>query len=105
MNAITIALLPGSPGGPEMLIVLALILILFGAKRLPEIARTIGSVLSDLRRASDDFRDQLMRETELDDDDDSIPRTPPPKIPQPDMNQEEPGPEPTETDEPAEPDR
>jgi sec-independent protein translocase protein TatA len=72
----TIAFLPGSAGGPELLIVLTLILMLFGAKRVPDIARRIGSVLSDLRRASDDFREQLMRETDLDDDKDSHKMTP-----------------------------
>jgi TatA/E family protein of Tat protein translocase len=82
-----------------MLIVLALILILFGAKRVPEIARKIGSVLSDLRRASDDFRDQLMRETDLDDEENARSMTPPASTPPTEPENTEPDP-PSPDDEP-----
>jgi len=51
----------GSPGGGELLILFALILLLFGPKKLPEAARLIGRALSELRRASQDFRDQVMQ--------------------------------------------
>lgn len=50
-----------SPGMGEMLVILAVVLILFGPKKLPEIARTIGRIMEEMRRASQDFRDQLMR--------------------------------------------
>ena len=53
--------LPGTPGAMELLAVFALVLLLFGPKKLPEIARTIGKALRDLRHASDDFKDQVMR--------------------------------------------
>lgn len=33
--------------------------LLFGPKRLPEIARTIGRTLEKIRRAADDFRQQV----------------------------------------------
>jgi sec-independent protein translocase protein TatA len=35
---------------PDLLIILAIVLLLFGAKRLPLLARTIGSTASELRR-------------------------------------------------------
>ena len=40
-----------------------LALILFGPKRLPEMARKAGKILADLRRASNEFRSQI--ETEI----------------------------------------
>ena len=62
------AILPGSQGPVELLVVFTLILLLFGAKRLPDVARKLGGVIMDLRRASQDFRDQLMTDVDVDDD-------------------------------------
>ena len=50
----------GDIGGGELLVVLAATLMLFGGKKLPSIARTLGKAVADLRRASEDFREQLM---------------------------------------------
>ena len=64
-----IAFFSGVPGGAELLLLFVVILLLFGAKRLPEIARTLGSVFSDLRRASQDFKDQIIQEVDATDED------------------------------------
>jgi sec-independent protein translocase protein TatA len=37
-------------GGPELLIVLAVVLLLFGASRLPSLARSLGESARELRR-------------------------------------------------------
>ena len=37
----------------------AIAFLLFGPKRLPEIARTLGRTLEKLRRAADEFREQI----------------------------------------------
>lgn len=37
-------------GAPELIIILVIILLLFGAKKLPELARTIGSSAKELRK-------------------------------------------------------
>lgn len=58
---VPLAFLSGSPGSGELLLVFAVILLVFGPKRLPEIARKIGSLIDTLRHASQDFRDQVMR--------------------------------------------
>ena len=59
------AFMGGTVGGFELLVLFAAILLLFGPRRLPEIARSLGRVLQDLRRASDDFRGEIMRIDEL----------------------------------------
>ena len=49
--------MPGLPslGVPELLIVLLIILFIFGAGKLPEIARGLGKAVGDFRRASQGF--------------------------------------------------
>ena len=49
-----------SVGGGEWLVLLAVILIVVGPKNLPSAARKIGQVMSQLRRAADEFKRQLM---------------------------------------------
>src|ERR1700686_3115150 len=48
---------------PEILFLAVLALVVVGPKQLPEVARTIGRVLNELKRASssltDEFRDQM----------------------------------------------
>lgn len=50
----------GSPGGPEILLVLLGVLVLFGAKRLPEIARNLGRSMEEFKRAARDVTDEIM---------------------------------------------
>lgn len=37
-------------GGPEVIIVLVLILLLFGAKRIPKLAKSIGQATGELKK-------------------------------------------------------
>ncbi|CAN5159727.1 hypothetical protein BH20ACT24_BH20ACT24_00460 [soil metagenome] len=53
-------------GPTELIVILVLALIVFGPSRLPEIGRTVGKSLREVRRAGMDLRDQF--ETDLDDD-------------------------------------
>ncbi len=55
-----VSFLSGAPGAGEMILIFVVILLLFGPKRLPEIARMIGRTLDELRKASQDFKDQIM---------------------------------------------
>lgn len=56
-----LAFLGGSTGGGEILLILVVALILFGSKNLPEIARTIGRTLEQIRRAANEVRDEVMK--------------------------------------------
>lgn len=53
-------------GGAEVLVLFVLALLLFGPRKLPEIGRTLGKAMSELRRATYDFRTGLEREVQLD---------------------------------------
>jgi TatA/E family protein of Tat protein translocase len=51
-------------GFQELLVILAIALLVFGPKRLPELARSLGRGLAEFRRASNDLRDQLRGDEE-----------------------------------------
>ena len=44
--------MPTLPGGGELLIILFIVLLLFGAKKLPGLAGSIGTSMKELRRAA-----------------------------------------------------
>ena len=37
-------------GGPELLVILVVLVLMFGGKRIPEVARSLGSSISEFRR-------------------------------------------------------
>lgn len=47
------------PGGPELILIFLLVLILFGAKKLPELARGLGQAANEFRKAKDEFNREL----------------------------------------------
>jgi sec-independent protein translocase protein TatB len=49
-------------GFGEILIIAILALLLLGEKRLPDAAKQLGKTLRDIRRATDDIKDQLQTE-------------------------------------------
>jgi Tat protein translocase TatB subunit len=55
-------------GMPELLLILALALIVLGPKKLPELARALGKGMAELRRATEDLKDEFRRvESEIED--------------------------------------
>ena len=57
---IPLAFFGGSIGAGEILLILAVGLLFFGAERLPAMARFLGKALGDLQRAAGDLKDNLM---------------------------------------------
>lgn len=55
MNALAIF---GQPGSTEVIVILFVVLLLFGAKKLPGLARAIGKSLQEFKRG----KDEVMRE-------------------------------------------
>jgi sec-independent protein translocase protein TatA len=55
----TLALGLGNFGGPDLIIILVIVLVLFGAKKLPELARGLGQSLNEFRNAREEFDREL----------------------------------------------
>jgi sec-independent protein translocase protein TatA len=50
----TLALIPGMSGAPEILLIIFVLLLLFGSKKLPELARSLGQSLNEFKRGKTD---------------------------------------------------
>ncbi len=57
----------GSLGFPELLLILAVALIVFGPRKLPEIGRTLGKALGEFKKATDDLKTTIEREVRIED--------------------------------------
>jgi len=56
----------GSFGMQEMVVIFIIILLLFGAKKLPELARGVGKSMGEFKKARDEFEHEITRsETEV----------------------------------------
>ena len=49
----------GMPGGSELLLVLFVVLLLFGAKKLPELSRSLGRSLGEFKKGKEDLEREL----------------------------------------------
>jgi sec-independent protein translocase protein TatA len=54
----------GIPGGPELLIILLIAVLLFGANKLPKLARSSGQAMGEFQKGREEINDELeqMRE-------------------------------------------
>lgn len=46
-------------GGQELILILLIILVLFGAKKLPELARGMGQAVKEFQKGKDEFSNEL----------------------------------------------
>jgi len=51
--------LAGMPGGWELIVIFLVILLLFGAKRLPELARGLGQSIREFKGAVDGIQKEI----------------------------------------------
>ncbi len=51
------------PGWPEIIFILFLVLLLFGAKKLPELARGMAQSLNEFKKARDEFESEIKKST------------------------------------------
>ena len=54
--------------GPDLIVILLIILVLFGAKKLPELARGMGQAVKEFQKAKDEFSDELHKAGKSDTD-------------------------------------
>jgi sec-independent protein translocase protein TatA len=55
----TIQLFVGVPGGPELLVILGIAVLLFGANKLPALARSSGQALGEFKKGRQEIEDEL----------------------------------------------
>lgn len=58
LDGLPLALFSGIGSG-EIVLVLVVMLLLFGPKQLPELAKTIGNALRGIRKATDDMKEEI----------------------------------------------
>jgi len=49
----------GLPQGPEWIIIFVVVLLLFGAKKIPELARGLGKSMGEFKKAREDFEREI----------------------------------------------
>ncbi len=62
-------------GGGEIVLILAVVLLLFGAKKLPELAKGLGQGIREFKKASNEVTDEIHRAM------DEQPAPPPKRLP------------------------
>jgi sec-independent protein translocase protein TatA len=62
-------------GGMEVVLILAVVLILFGAKKIPELAKGLGSGIKEFKKATKEVTDEIQNA------DTASTATPPQKLP------------------------
>ena len=73
-----ITLIGGIPAGPELLIILLVLVLLFGANKIPKLARSTGQAMGEFRKGREQVEDELkdMQDGEtdsaVDDEDDEF---------------------------------
>jgi Tat protein translocase TatB subunit len=54
----------GTLGGPELFLIFVVALIIFGPRKLPEIGKSLGRMMAEFRKASNEFRSTIESEVE-----------------------------------------
>jgi Tat protein translocase TatB subunit len=69
----------GTLGGPELFLIFAVALIVFGPRKLPEIGKSLGKMMAEFRKASNEFRSTIENEVEAEKIRDAM-RIEPPRV-------------------------
>ena len=58
----------GNLGGPEIILILLVVFVFFGAKKIPDIAKGLGDGIREFRKAARDVQSEVEKETKKIDD-------------------------------------
>ncbi|MFC6752871.1 Sec-independent protein translocase subunit TatA/TatB [Halorubrum tibetense] len=64
-------LIGGIPVGPELLIILLVLVLLFGANKIPKLARSTGQAMGEFKKGREEVEDEL-KNMQDDDDDEEV---------------------------------
>ena len=55
------------PGGMELVLIILVVVLLFGGKKIPELMRGLGSGLKEFKKAQNDLTDEINKAVKEDD--------------------------------------
>ncbi len=67
-----IPLFGGLPVGPELLIILLVLVLLFGANKIPKLARSTGQAMGEFKKGREEVEEELKQMSETDDDEPAV---------------------------------
>jgi sec-independent protein translocase protein TatA len=59
------------PGGPEMIVILLVLVLLFGANKIPKLARSTGQAMGEFKKGREQIEEELDEMQGEDDDSDT----------------------------------
>ena len=56
---VSVPLFGAIPGGPEMIVILLVLVLLFGANKIPKLARSTGQAMGEFKKGREEIEDEL----------------------------------------------
>ena len=59
LEALTPLVIPGGLGPPELVVILLIFVLLFGANKIPELARSTGEAMGEFKKGREEVEEEL----------------------------------------------